>query len=322
MTTNAAVACKRNYIRVPAVRKYSRSETIVRALAGSLLSPLYWLLAGSYRLPGLAFGIDSALLGLHCLLNKNDNITYPEIYRMVFWPIESVRYFEFASTFHFLSEFPFKLYLDVSSPRLFPITQVIQRPEITAHFINPDSRDLGITASILRARGIESRCNIADCLIEDAPFGSAAFDAVTSISVVEHIPQDTNAVLRMWDLLKPGGRLVLSVPCAAIAEEQYVDADHFGLQEPDDNGFFFLQYVYDETLLQERFYSVIGPPTRFAIYGEREPGSLLRGLLKKWSGGKYPKWKEPYLMAKEFRRYQSPSEMPGEGVIVMQFDKR
>jgi SAM-dependent methyltransferase len=314
--------CEKTYIRVPSRRVLTPPDKIVRATKGSLLSPVYWLLAQGYRLPGLRFGIDSLVLGIRSLLGKNGDISYADIYRMLFWPVESTRYFEFGSAWRFLSRFPISRYLDVSSPRLFPITVLIHKREATADLLNPDDKDLQLTTGIVRARGLESRCRLWNCLLEEAPLEPASFDAITSISVVEHIPRDQEAIRRMWELLRPGGRLVLSVPCAAIAEEQYVDADHFGLQQPDANGFFFLQYVYDDSLLQERFYRVIGSPTQFAIYGEREPGSLLQGLLQKWSGATYPKWKEPYLMARDFHRYDSLQDLPGEGVIVMEFDKK
>lgn len=319
--------CKKTYIRVPPLRSLTRADKLRRAVVGSALSPVYWLLASRYRLPGLRFGIDSAALALRSLLRKNGgrsyaDLSYAEIYRMLFWPVESTRYFEFELVWRFLANAPIGRYLDVSSPRLFPLALLARRGEVTAELINPDRKDLQVTASLIQACGFERRCRASSCLIEDAPFAAASFDAITSISVVEHIPQDQTAVEGMWKLLKPGGKLVLSVPCAARAEEQYVDVDHFSLQAPDEDGFYFLQYVYDEALLHERFYSVLGPPAQCAVYGERDPGSLQRGLLKKWSGGKYPRWKEPYLMAREFQSYARPQDLPGEGVIVMEFNKK
>jgi SAM-dependent methyltransferase len=321
MATTTA-ACKKTYIRVPPLRTLTGADKLTRAVVGSALSPVYWLLAYRYQLPGLRFGIDSALLGVRSLLGNNGNVSYAEIYRMLFWPVESTRYFEFEMAWRFLAHAPIGRYLDVSSPRLFPLALLARRKDATAELINPDRKDLQVTASLIQRCGLERRCKASSCLLEEAPFAPASFDAITSISVVEHIPQDQKAVAGMWELLKPGGKLVLSMPCAARAEEQYVDVDHFNLQVPDKDGFFFLQYVYDEPLLQERFYSILGRPAKFAVYGEKNPGSLQRGLLKKWSGGKYPKWKEPYLMAREFQRYASPQDLPGEGVIVMEFEKK
>jgi SAM-dependent methyltransferase len=319
--TATIATCKKTYISVPPTLTFTRSDLVRRALWGSVLSPMYWLLAHRYKLPGLWFAVDSTLMGVRSLLHKDDAVSYGEIYRMLFWPVESTRYFEFGLAWSFLSDFPTSRYLDVSSPRLFPITVLANKKDATADFINPDVRDLQLTAALMKACGLEDRCHLTAHILEKAPLEPATFDLITSISVVEHISHDSEAILRMWELLKPNGRMVVSVPCAAMAEEQFIDTDHFGLQKPEEHGFFFLQYIYDEALLHERFYRMIGRPTRFAIYGEREPGSLRNGLLKKWSGRKYPKWKEPYLMAREFQRYQSLEELPGEGVMVMQFDK-
>jgi SAM-dependent methyltransferase len=297
-------------------------ERLARAVMGMGLYPIYCLRARSYGLPGLSFGIDSFRLGLQSLFRSPGEVSYAEIYRMLFAPIESTRYFEFGLAWDFLSDRSIGHYLDVSSPRLFPLAVMIKQRTATAELINPNAEDLQGTDRLIRTCGLAERCTLSGCLIEQAPLEPGSFDLITSISVVEHIPTDKNAIQRMWELLKPAGRLVLSVPCAAIAEQQYIDVDHFGLQRPDEKGFFFLQYVYDHALLQERFYSVAGHPNRQAIYGEREPGSLRRGLMKKWSGGKYARWREPYTMAQDFQRYESLADLPGEGVIVMEFVKK
>ena len=314
--------CKKTYIHVPAFRGLTRSEKITRALVGSVLSPTYWLLAHRYEVPGLRFRIDYARLGMRLVYSRKPRLSYKDIYHLLFWPIESVRYFEFDCMWRALSNMPIHHYLDVSSPRLFPIFLLGKRPEITAELVNPDKKDLHYTARLVGACGLYSRCHLRDCLIEDAPFAPESFDVITSISVVEHIPRDKEAVKKMWELLRPGGKLLLSVPCATVAEEEFVDVDFFGLQTPDGTGFFFHQHIYNQSLLEERFYSVTGSPVQLAIFGEKKAGTLLNGLLKKWSGQKYPLWKEPYIMAREFRGYDSLSDLPGEGVIAMEFVKK
>ena len=320
---NAVIAnVNRTYTRVPPIQVPTRLYKLARVVVGSALFPLYWLGARRDGIPGVRFPLDSFRMGLRSLIRKNSDVSYDEIYRMLFAPVESTRYFEFGLAWEFLSNIRIGRYLDVSSPRLFPLALMTQRREATAELLNPDREDLKTTAGLVRACGLANRCSLRNCMIEEAPLRPSTFDLITSISVVEHIPADKNAVQQMWGLLKPGGRLVLSVPCAAVAEEQYIDVDQYGLQRPDQEGFFFLQYVYDDALLQERFYSVLGSPIRNGIYGEREAGSLRRGLIKKWSGGKYPRWREPYTMAQDFQRYERLADLPGEGVIVMEFVKK
>jgi SAM-dependent methyltransferase len=312
---------KKTYTRVPPLRVETAVERLER-LVCSTSCPFYWLRARAHRIPGLRFASHSGRLGLRALFGKHDDVSNAEVYRMLFTPVESTRYFEFGLAWDFLSNTCARRYLDVSSPRLFPLVFLAEQRGATAELINPNQEDLKITTGLVRACGLVPRCTLWNCMIEEVPFPPSTFDVITSLSVVEHIRADTTAVQRMWDLLKPSGRLVLSVPCAAEAEEQYIDADQFGLQEADEQGFFFLQYIYDEALLRERFYAALGEPKRSGIYGEREEGTLRRGLVKKWSGEKYPRWREPYTMAKEFQRYQTLRDLPGEGVIVMLFEKK
>jgi len=312
---------KKKYVRVPRRQKHKRLKTLRNLVVGSILSPAYLLLAQLYGVPGIWLRLQCALLGLRLLFRGKTEVTYSEIFRLLLWPMDSTRYFEFDFVWNSLFQSSVRYYLDVSSPRLFPIVLLIKSTGIDAELVNPDGRDLKDTAALVQACELDSRCQLREVSIEDAPFAPRSFDLITSISVVEHIPEDKAALSKMWELLRPGGRLLLSVPCAAIAEEQHLDIDHFGLQVPTDNGFFFHQYIYDQDLITERFYKVLGSPTRFAVYGEKKAGTLLRGLIKKWSGQDYPFWKEPYAMAREFRQYERISDLPGEGVIMMEFVK-
>jgi SAM-dependent methyltransferase len=75
---------------------------------------------------------------------------------------------------------------------------------------------------------------------------SVGWDAVTMLAVLEHIPRDQHTALAAacYDLLKPGGRVIITVPSAAV---DYILAglrffrlidgmsleEHYGF-EPDD----------------------------------------------------------------------------------------
>lgn len=313
--------CTKTYIRVPPLVRRVFFDKAARAIVGAALAPVYRHLARRRGQPGVEFGTQSAALAAKSLFSKGRELSLAELYEMVFWPIESTRYFEFDAAWRFLCDLPIRRYLDVSSPRLFPLLMALRKPELTAELVNPDATDLRKTQSLVRSCRLESRCRLSNCLIEQSGFPPESFDAISSISVIEHIPADTDAARKMWALLRPGGSLVVSAPCAASAEEQYIDVDFYGLQKPCPDGFFFHQYVYDQALLEERFFPVFGAPRRQLIFGEKEKGSLLRGLVKKWTGGLYPRWKEPYLMAHEFQAFESLSDLPGEGVVIMEFVK-
>jgi SAM-dependent methyltransferase len=235
--------------------------------------------------------------------------------------MDSTRYFEFAFAWDALSDFAVSRYLDVSSPRLLPIMLTLKKSSLVAELMNPDLDDLNSTANLIKAVGLESRCNLHGLVISVAPFDSGSFDVVTSISVVEHIPEDTQAIRKIWDLLKPRGRLLLTLPCAAQASEQYINRNEYGLLAASEGGYFFFQRLYDQLSLEQRIFSVTGQPHWRAIYGEKSPGTLRRNLDRKMGDPSYPYWREPYMMGQDFRYFNDLSELPGEGVIAMEFEK-
>ena len=47
----------------------------------------------------------------------------------------------------------------------------------------------------------------------DLPFGDATFDALLALDVFEHVPDDARALAEARRVLRPGGTLILTVPC-------------------------------------------------------------------------------------------------------------
>lgn len=309
------------YIRVPHTPVVGRGKKLSRALRGCVLSPAYWLLAHRYRVPGLGFQAESARLAFRLLYGRTEHVSYTDIYRLIFWPMDSVRYFEFDFMWRSLSVVPFGSYLDVSSPRLFPVLLATSKSDVVATLINPDVDDLSSTLELVKSAGLQNRCKLLDCLVGAAPFSAASFDVITSMSVVEHILDDTQAVQKMWDLLKPKGRLLLTVPCAAHSSEEYQDRNEYGLLNRNEDGFFFFQRYYDRQLLQDRIFNVTGQPCRYAVYGEMRPGLYRQNMESKVSDPNYPFWREPYMMGKEYCYFKNLDELPGVGVIGMEFLK-
>jgi hypothetical protein len=43
--------------------------------------------------------------------------------------------------------------------------------------------------------------------------------------------------------------------------------------------------------------------------------------MKRLLGAQYPVWREPYMMATEYRTFPSLEALPGEGVVVLEFVK-
>jgi SAM-dependent methyltransferase len=238
-------------------------------------------------------------------------------------PMDSVRYFEldFAWASASRLEGAFR-YLDVSSPRLFPVTLLRSRAAARADLLNPDPTDLEATRALVQAAGLAPRCTLRGVAVEGAPFRPGTFDLVTSLSVVEHIPSpgDSAAAGRMWEWLRPGGRLVISVPCAREGFEEYLDVDPYGLLPPAADGFWFGQRFYDQAALEDRLYRVLGEPGRLEVFGERRPGAFFAARDRK-ALGTFRWAREPWVVATDYRRFGSVSELPGIGVIAMEFVK-
>jgi predicted SAM-dependent methyltransferase len=315
---------KKKYLEFPStLRKLSRIQKLQRALIGGFLSPTYWMLAHPYHAPGLKFRTLCSRLAVYLLVHSRKNISLVDIYHLMFWPMDSTRYFEFDFVWRVLSQMPINRYLDVSSPRLIPLILLNQRKEITGDLINPDSKDLSVTSNYIAALGLADRCFMHDCFIESVRFEAESFDIITSISVIEHIPDDIKAIQKMWELLKSGGKLLLTVPCAAEASEQYINHDFYGLPVPKNNsGYFFSQRFYDQSLVEDRIYKTIGEPVHFSVYGEKHAGFFRRNVEEKWSNPNYPYWQEPYIMAREYRYFSKIADLSGEGVIGMEFIKK
>jgi SAM-dependent methyltransferase len=87
----------------------------------------------------------------------------------------------------------------------------------------------------------------------------AAFDAVYSISVVEHIPEggDSVALREMARVLRPGGRVCLTVPFSQRYEEEFVGHDVFERRRRSREKLFF-QRRYDRAALEKRLIAPSG----------------------------------------------------------------
>lgn len=309
----------KNYLKFPEpYKRVSRPQRIRHTLTGLILFPIYWVMAYATQTPGLAFRGLCALKGLRLLFKERDVV---RAYSLIVAPLDSVRYFEFDFMWRTIKEIQVQTYLDVSSPRLLPLMVLGRKSKLKAELINPDKSDLPETMSFANAFGVADRCRFCDCLIEEAPLKANSFDLITSMSVIEHIPDDKGAIQKMWDLLKPGGVLVISIPCAAKASEEYMNLNDYGLINTDENGFVFWQRYYDNKLITERIYSITGAPRRFQIYAEKKADSYNQNVTQKRSDPFYPYWREPLMMGLQYEYKEQLDGLPGMGVIAMEFVK-
>ena len=310
------------YLSLPTPPRPSRPRYAATLARGALLAPVYWALAHRYGTPGLSLHAACARLGAQLLGRRPRALKPLDLYRLVFAPLESVRYFEFDYAWRAAAGQRVERYLDVSSPRLFPTLFLAERRSLVADLLNPDTADLDETRQLLGALELEPRARLHDRLIADASELGTGFDLITSISVVEHIPDDRAAIAAMWERLRPGGRLVLTVPCAARALQEFSPVNEYKLYREDGEGYVFYQRIYDSALLAERVLSVTGAPAQMEVYGERTAGFYTDHLRpEKLGRAAYPFWREPYMLGREYRRYDSIDELPGWGAVGLTFVK-
>ncbi len=294
-----------------------------RYFLGATLTPIYWLIAHRHATPGLDFHLRSALWGMQLLWNRQLALSFGWSFDLMFLPMDSTRYFEFDYAWGVLGRASVRNWLDVSSPRLLPLLFAKTQPDLQLDMINPDGNDLALTAQFVDAAGLTARCRLHSLTIADVPFTAGSFDTITCISVLEHIPEDSAALKKMWSLLATGGRLILTVPCAAQAWEQYINHNEYGVLTAGEDGYVFWQRFYDEDLLQKHIFTKIGAPRSTRIYGEKAAGLFRRNADRKRTeyATTYPFWREPWMMAKEYAYFARTADLPGEGVIGMEFVK-
>jgi SAM-dependent methyltransferase len=234
--------------------------------------------------------------------------------------MDSVRYFEFDFAQRSIGDAHINHYLDVSSPRLFPLIFMRHNPNLTATLLNPDSTDLDETRHMIRALGLSERCMADPRLIGACDFADC-FDLITSISVIEHIPNDTDALAVMWRALRPGGKLVVTVPCSSTPYEEFADSNQYGLLSPDDDGLIFWERFYSQDCLEQRIFSITGAPSSMEIFGEAERGTYDKNVQEKRRDPSYPIWREPWFVAQKWRFFPNLRALPGMGVVGMSFTK-
>lgn len=293
----------------------------MHALAEAALAPLGLAGGTLCGAPGIRFRLLLARLGLRGL--ANGTLAARTAYELLVHPLDSVRYFELEFCRDRIREREFSSYLDVSSPRLLALVLLAEAPQVRALLCNPDRNDLERTRALARELGVAAGVEFAALRIEDLGPGRGSFDLLTCVSVVEHIPGegDAQALQRLWGLLRPRGRLVITVPCAAVHFEEYLNLNEYGLAVPEHNGFFFGQRFYSQALLEQRLFAVAGQPVAFEVFGERVPGFFFADRARRVSNRYYPHWREPIMMGRNYRRFRSIGDLPGIGVAAMVFEK-
>jgi SAM-dependent methyltransferase len=300
-------------------KTFIRLKKLLNQLNLVVRASWYLLLSTSRELTGLEFDLFGRLLGIKYLFMKK------RFSALLINPVSSVRYFEFDFV---ARNIPFRKglkILDVSSPWLFGFWAV-KNQEVDYVYINPDKREFsGIRTFMEIGKGK----GIYEFFEQDAtelPYPDCIFDVIVSISVIEHISGngDSRAVTEMWRILKPGGRLILTIPVMCNYEEDYRSENVYSLPDVEQNdGSYFFQRYYDETAITERLLGQLkGCNLEVSeLFGEIEKG-FFKDYEKRWiSGGIKETVKDPWLMTTKMKRYAHLCELPGLGVMGLSLQK-
>lgn len=276
------------------------------------------LLSYLWRTPGLNVRWLCMRLGITHLMSRSD---WRTALRILIFPLDSVRYFEFDFMLKHKQITRVDKCLDVSSPRLLAACWNYLWPQAEITLLNPDKKDVSETERFVEALGFSKKCQFKKELLENAELDSESYDLVSCMSVLEHIPDDREAVAKLWRVVKPGGVLVLTVPCHATYYEEHTNLDVYELFSHDDEGYVFWQRFYDERRLSENVFSITGQPAFHRIYGENRAGFYDNNVLRKRTHSSYPYWYEPLMMGRNFSYRNSFNALTGMGVIGMVFIK-
>jgi SAM-dependent methyltransferase len=267
-------------------------------------------------LPGLQFDPFGRYVGGRLLLSGNRGASY------LITPVNNIRYYEFDFTLGYLPKRDGR-FLDISSPRLFSLYVASRRPKATITMLNPDVDDAAQSRSacqVLRLNNVA----IETAGVDAVGARKGEFDCVWSISVIEHISgayEDREAVRFMFDALRPGGRLILTIPVDRQFHDEYRDVDYYGTQ-PGKKGQFFFSRHYDRSAIQERLIDQIGvPPKICRWYGEKVPGRWMEYEQRWIREGLACTVDDEREMVDQFQEYPSWEAMPGWGFAGLMFEK-
>jgi hypothetical protein len=260
-------------------------------------------LAHFYLLPGLKFQRFRVSLGVKSLFWRRW-VSAPALTMALHRTPPPPAYLGFHFASRFLMGETLGDYLDVSSPWLFPLAVLSRYRAASATLLSGDAVCLQnlLVAANVKVTG-KIRCDASDQTLEDA-----SYDTVTSLWASADSPFKAGSIEELWRVLRPGGSLLLSVPCIGSCAEGNAEQCNQSILAVGPRG-------YDLKMLERRLFAVMGLPRRYAIYGAE------CATLQESSNTEQSREHRDDLIAigRHWRCYANLQELPGKGVIVMKF---
>lgn len=161
-------------------------------------------------------------------------------------PLDPSRYLELPETMQELAARPGERVLDLASPKLLAVALARDGVEV----VSVDQLEPEIDAWRKLTAG-EPRVALQVADGRALPFADADFDHAYSVSVLEHIPEpgDEQALRELARVTRPGGRVVVTLPCADAYREDWRDEPVYAA-EGGSPGRHFFQRWYDASRLE------------------------------------------------------------------------
>jgi hypothetical protein len=313
---------KKEYVFIDTPQHLKNNKLLTKAFIGIILSPLNLIKSLKHNGVGSRFHLAISKLAISLIGSK---ISPKKLYRMIFAPMDSVRYFEFDYFWGLLNDGKnLGKYLDISSPRLFSFRLLKEGIVNKLTLANPDKKDLEDTVMLYQAAKLKGNAIFLNKNAKQLAVDGEKFDTIVSISVLEHIPYEylQENLESIWEMLRSGGRLFISLPCCREAYDEYINIGEYGLLPVNEDGYVFGQTFYNQDLINIRIKSIFGEPCKYRIFGEKTNGTFIEDRRLKLVSNDYPFWSESIRVMQDYDYYDKIEDLLGLGVIAMEFQKQ
>ncbi len=99
--------------------------------------------------------------------------------------------------------------------------QMTKQLEEIGHAVGLDSANEAIEYA--RSRGVE---RLVRGSITDPPFADGSFDCVLALDVIEHVDDDMGILTSLYEVIKPGGHLIITVPAFDALWSEHDEINH------------------------------------------------------------------------------------------------